>query len=61
MLRTYNVRCTSTTEKVWHLYRSLIVTEMNYYADDRADVEGNAQDGPVIRLSFASLFDALGR
>ncbi|TKW17051.1 hypothetical protein SEVIR_5G340400v4 [Setaria viridis] len=28
---------------------------------DRADVEGNAQDGPVARLSFASLFDALGR
>ncbi|CAD6236550.1 unnamed protein product [Miscanthus lutarioriparius] len=28
---------------------------------DRADVEGNAQDGPVVRLSFASLFDALGR
>ncbi|KAJ1285622.1 hypothetical protein BS78_03G292700 [Paspalum vaginatum] len=27
---------------------------------DRADVEGNAQDGPVVRLSFASLFDALG-
>ncbi|CAO2166574.1 unnamed protein product [Urochloa humidicola] len=28
---------------------------------DRADVEGNALDGPVVRLSFASLFDALGR
>ncbi|PAN28238.1 hypothetical protein PAHAL_5G139500 [Panicum hallii] len=28
---------------------------------DHADVEGNAQDGPVVRLSFASLFDALGR
>jgi len=28
---------------------------------DRADVEGNAQDGPVVRLSFASLFDSLGR
>ncbi|CAO2182735.1 unnamed protein product [Urochloa humidicola] len=28
---------------------------------DRADVEGNAQDGPVVRLSFALLFDALGR
>ncbi|KAL6845239.1 hypothetical protein ACP4OV_024734 [Aristida adscensionis] len=33
---------------------------MNYAADDRADVEGNAQDGPVVRLSFASLYDALG-
>ncbi|PWZ30063.1 Dymeclin [Zea mays] len=28
---------------------------------DRADVEGNAQNGPVVRLSFALLFDALGR
>ncbi|AQL00133.1 dyggve-melchior-clausen syndrome protein [Zea mays] len=28
---------------------------------DRADVEGNAQDRPVVRLSFASLFDAFGR
>lgn len=27
---------------------------------DHADVEGNAQNGPVVRLSFASLFDALG-
>ncbi|KAK3162092.1 hypothetical protein QOZ80_1BG0085270 [Eleusine coracana subsp. coracana] len=27
---------------------------------DRADIEGNAQNGPVVRLSFASLFDALG-
>jgi dymeclin len=34
---------------------------MNYFADDRADVEGNAQDRPVVRLSFASLFDAFGR
>jgi hypothetical protein len=33
---------------------------MNYAAVDRADVEGNAQNGPVVRLSFASLFDALG-
>uniref|UniRef100_N1R3P1 Dymeclin n=1 Tax=Aegilops tauschii TaxID=37682 RepID=N1R3P1_AEGTA len=34
--------------------------EMNYAAVDRADVEGNAKNGPVVRLSFASLFDALG-
>jgi len=34
---------------------------MNYVVDDHADVEGNAQDGPVVRLSFASLFDSLGR
>jgi hypothetical protein len=61
MLRTFNVRCTITTEKLWHCYRSPIVTQMNCAADDRADVEGNAQDGPVVRLSFASLFDALGR
>ncbi|XWS53918.1 hypothetical protein CRYUN_Cryun10bG0041700 [Craigia yunnanensis] len=27
---------------------------------DRFDVEGNAQNGPVVRLPFASLFDALG-
>ncbi|KAL5222506.1 hypothetical protein ABZP36_027219 [Zizania latifolia] len=27
---------------------------------DRADVEGNAQNGLIVRLSFASLFDALG-
>ncbi|XP_044444438.1 dymeclin-like [Triticum aestivum] len=27
---------------------------------DCADVEGNAKNGPVVRLSFASLFDALG-
>ncbi|XP_040250606.2 uncharacterized protein [Aegilops tauschii subsp. strangulata] len=33
---------------------------MNYAAVDRADVEGNAKNGPVVRLSFASLFDALG-
>jgi dymeclin len=33
---------------------------MNYAADDRADIEGNAQNGPIVRLSFASLFDALG-
>ncbi|XP_022721781.1 dymeclin-like isoform X1 [Durio zibethinus] len=27
---------------------------------DRVDVEGNAQNGPVVRLPFASLFDTLG-
>ncbi|TYH55753.1 hypothetical protein ES332_D09G257100v1 [Gossypium tomentosum] len=27
---------------------------------DRADIEGNAQNGPVVRLPFASLFDTLG-
>ncbi|XP_007034867.2 PREDICTED: dymeclin [Theobroma cacao] len=27
---------------------------------DRLDVEGNAQNGPVVRLPFASLFDTLG-
>ncbi|GMI95964.1 hypothetical protein like AT1G04200 [Hibiscus trionum] len=27
---------------------------------DRADVEGNAQNGPAVRLPFASLFDTLG-
>lgn len=27
---------------------------------DRVDIEGNAQNGPVVRLSFASLFDTLG-
>jgi len=34
---------------------------MNYVVDDHADVEGNAQDGAVVGLSFASLFDSLGR
>ncbi|KAG8484522.1 hypothetical protein CXB51_023086 [Gossypium anomalum] len=29
-------------------------------AVDRADIEGNAQNGPVVRLPFASLFDTLG-
>ncbi|KAK8684725.1 hypothetical protein V6N13_040741 [Hibiscus sabdariffa] len=27
---------------------------------DRADLEGNAQNGPAVRLPFASLFDTLG-
>ncbi|KAK8709638.1 hypothetical protein V6N13_060651 [Hibiscus sabdariffa] len=27
---------------------------------DRADIEGNTQNGPVVRLPFASLFDTLG-
>ncbi|MFQ6667234.1 hypothetical protein Gotur_033324, partial [Gossypium turneri] len=27
---------------------------------DHADIEGNAQNGPVVRLPFASLFDTLG-
>ncbi|MBA0857451.1 hypothetical protein Goshw_012698 [Gossypium schwendimanii] len=29
-------------------------------AVDRANIEGNAQNGPVVRLPFASLFDTLG-
>ncbi|KQJ86116.1 hypothetical protein BRADI_4g03393v3 [Brachypodium distachyon] len=27
---------------------------------DRSDVDGNAQNGPIVRLSFVSLIDALG-
>lgn len=27
---------------------------------DRVDIEGNAHDGPLVRLPFASLFDTLG-
>ncbi|KAL5712454.1 hypothetical protein ACHQM5_014691 [Ranunculus cassubicifolius] len=28
---------------------------------DRVDIEGNVQSGPLVRLSFASLFDTLGQ
>lgn len=27
---------------------------------DRLDIEGNAHNGPLLRLPFASLFDTLG-
>lgn len=27
---------------------------------DRVDIEGNAHNGPLVRLPFASLFDSLG-
>ena len=60
MRTTFNVRCTFRTEKFWCSYASLTVSEMNYAAVDLADVEGNAQNGPVVRFSFASMFDALG-
>ncbi|EEC71562.1 hypothetical protein OsI_03918 [Oryza sativa Indica Group] len=39
-------------------YKALSNAKDSQY--DRADVEGNAQNGLVVRLSFASLFDALG-
>ncbi|KAM7278037.1 hypothetical protein ACFE04_005171 [Oxalis oulophora] len=34
--------------------------ESPFIAVDRVDVEGNAHNGPLVRLPFASLFDTLG-
>ena len=39
----------------------MVFEEMNSMpAVDRVDIEGNARNGPLVRLPFASLFDTLG-
>lgn len=39
---------------IWHSIKYCL------HAVDRVDIEGNAHNGPVVRLPFASLFDTLG-
>lgn len=41
-------------------YKMFYVSEFIKNAVDRVDIEGTAQNGPLVRLPFASLFDTLG-
>lgn len=38
----------------------VMITNKSMLTVDRIDVEGNAHNGPLVRLSFASLYDTLG-
>lgn len=38
----------------------VVITNKSMLTVDRVDVEGNAHNGPLVRLSFASLYDTLG-
>lgn len=42
------------------LYTVFILLNIAMLSVDRVDIEGNAHSGSHVRLSFASLFDALG-